>query len=900
MKYRLQKKLKSPIIHVKDNIIIKINKEFVTLTGYQKCELLGKSFNEIKNTLHMIASEYTNKDNYTYIIFNKKHQLKEIKICCYRPYESGEKIYSFKEIWNEDIIEKFNFINQLYTGTNKGISIIRVPDLMFLETNDNFLDFLHKNFGIPENKNHETFQEKSNHGHSLLEYLLKEVIYNGKPYYKKEFRLNGKDDSITYWNLSIVPIYVKGKIRYIVQTVLDLTENVLNKQAIDNQNKIIKQQKEELEAIIENMSDGLFVIDKDHKFSLLNNSAKRYIYNCDSMKKIGDTLTHTKYYGEYGQLLQYNDLPVVKVLKGEKLKGFKLTSDGPNGIRHFSVSGSPIYDKDRNLIQGINCFHDITEQVKKDEFIKTQKEEMESIMENMLDGLIVFDAYGKFTKLNKTAKEIFSFKSDNLYDINKQFENIKFCDKYGNFISKKNSIIKKIVSGEKILKYRTYIKADNNFIGIEVNGTPIYNSKDESIAGILIVRDITDDVKNEENMLLKAQLNLLNNIIENMDIGFARYSYPELKIVDINNKAYTDLKCIRPELSDVSYVRGQDYCDIFNVDKELRINDIVENLIKNKKGSFFKHKRIIINGEEKFFKFIHQPLFGINNSIIEMIILAIDISSEVKSRIKMQETLRMQEEVFANISHELKTPLNVIFSTNQLIELYLKNDIMDNKEKFYKCIGIIKQNCYRFTKLINNIVDLSKIEAGFFKLNLINKNIVELTEDIVQSISEYVESKGLNIIFDTNTEEKIIACDPEKIERIILNLISNAIKFSDQGSEIYVNVNDEGNKVEIEVKDNGIGIEGKYLNNIFKRFQQVDKSLSRNSEGSGIGLSLVKSIVEMHKGNITVNSEVGKGSSFKIEFPVKTIDENKFNAENNFMNNKIEMINIEFSDIYSM
>nr|WP_241393776.1 HAMP domain-containing sensor histidine kinase [Clostridium saccharobutylicum] len=193
-----------------------------------------------------------------------------------------------------------------------------------------------------------------------------------------------------------------------------------------------------------------------------------------------------------------------------------------------------------------------------------------------------------------------------------------------------------------------------------------------------------------------------------------------------------------------------------------------------------------------------------------------------------------------------------------------------------------------------------KNEFGLFKVNLSNENIVDVTEEIVQSISQYINAKHINIIFDTNTEEKIIACDPEKIERVILNLISNAIKFTNTDGSIFVNVIDKGDTVEIYVKDTGIGIEEKHLKNIFERFEQVDKSISRNAEGSGIGLSLVKSIVNMHGGKISVESEVGKGSIFKIELPVKIVEEIEVCEQTKACNNKIEMINVEFSDIYSI
>jgi signal transduction histidine kinase len=261
----------------------------------------------------------------------------------------------------------------------------------------------------------------------------------------------------------------------------------------------------------------------------------------------------------------------------------------------------------------------------------------------------------------------------------------------------------------------------------------------------------------------------------------------------------------------------------------------------------------------------------------------------------------MQEEFFLNISHELKTPLNVIFSTIQLLDLYMKNDsFVENQHKIEKYINIIWQNCNRQSKLVNNIVDLSKIEAGFFKLHLSNENIVTVAEEIVQSVTEYVKDKGMSIVFDTDVEEKIIACDLGNMERIMLNLISNAIKFSKAGGEIAVEVLDKGCTVEISVKDNGIGIDEDQQDMIFERFKQVDKSLSRNAEGSGIGLCLVKSIVELQGGKVYVESEPGKGSKFIIELPDRIVEEKYHSKDSNKITSQVQIINTEFSDIYSL
>ena len=133
----------------------------------------------------------------------------------------------------------------------------------------------------------------------------------------------------------------------------------------------------------------------------------------------------------------------------------------------------------------------------------------------------------------------------------------------------------------------------------------------------------------------------------------------------------------------------------------------------------------------------------------------------------------------------------------------------------------------------------------------------------------------------------------------MLNLISNAIKFSTFGDEIFVYLQDKVDSVEISVKDTGIGIESDYLDVIFERFKQVDKSLSRNAEGSGIGLCLVKSIVELHGGRVSLKSEIGKGSTFTILLPNKTVALPYDPEESKSIKSELQTINIEFSDIYS-
>ena len=249
----------------------------------------------------------------------------------------------------------------------------------------------------------------------------------------------------------------------------------------------------------------------------------------------------------------------------------------------------------------------------------------------------------------------------------------------------------------------------------------------------------------------------------------------------------------------------------------------------------------------------------------------------------------------------LKTPLSIITSSIQTLELVCKNEL---SEKVRKYLNKIKQNTYRQLKLVNNILDNTRVNSGLFKINRTSVDISLLTSTIIDSIAVFAERKGVKISFSTSIAHPIIYTDVDIYERILLNLLSNAVKFTPEGKSIEVSIfqilSNGRQQACIQVKDNGIGIPNDQKELIFERFGRVDRLVARHSEGTGIGLYLVKMLVSLLDGDIKLESKEGVGSAFTLVFPL--IKSNQISIDAARIEKPSEQLitasAIEFSDIY--
>lgn len=238
---------------------------------------------------------------------------------------------------------------------------------------------------------------------------------------------------------------------------------------------------------------------------------------------------------------------------------------------------------------------------------------------------------------------------------------------------------------------------------------------------------------------------------------------------------------------------------------------------------------------------------------------------------KVRELDQMKSRFFANISHEFRTPLTLLTGPIEEIRKHLP----DPSGRIHGFLDTMKSNAQRLNRLINQLLDLSRIETGNFKLQVSEGNLSDFIRTIALSFLSLAESKNIRYQFTIPRLKDSVYFDADKLEKILINLISNAFKFTADGGQIKVNlkyVNPEGKKTPsqavISVRDTGKGIGKDDMEKIFERFYQVSSSDTREYDGTGIGLSLTKELVDICRGEIKLNSEIGKGSTFSVILPV--------------------------------
>ena len=464
--------------------------------------------------------------------------------------------------------------------------------------------------------------------------------------------------------------------------------------------------------------------------------------------------------------------------------------------------------------------------------------------------------------------------------------NNQFC--YGAAYKNKNGeLLFGSISGFNMFDPKEVIPV-NNQVPIVLTGLKVFNK----------TVSISDDPKS----ILTKSISETDHLILDYDQDLFTVEFAALNFVNSESNLYSYLlEGFTDEWTEPSKARSATYTNLNPGEYTLRIkkvtpgNKIIGNECKLRitiRPPFWKTNwfLLIIYMFILFLIFILVRFFINREKIKSQLVL-----ERVNAR-KLHEVDMMKLRFFTNISHEIRTPLTLIIAP---LEKMLGKKLSD--EELQGNLQIMHRNAKNLDRLINQLLDFRKLQSGNLKLNLTDADIVSFVRNIVVSFNDYAQEKNINLTFNTLKKRLFISFDPDKIEKILNNLLSNAFKYTDPGGEIKVNLsvifasdtNDFSNQdtekqyVELIIKDTGEGIATKHLSKIFMRFFQTDEG-NRNP-GAGIGLSLVKELVDLHRGTIDVASKPGKGSKFTIRIPLETFQK----AETINLANKKEEVKAE-------
>ncbi|MDZ7703566.1 MAG: ATP-binding protein [Trueperaceae bacterium] len=231
---------------------------------------------------------------------------------------------------------------------------------------------------------------------------------------------------------------------------------------------------------------------------------------------------------------------------------------------------------------------------------------------------------------------------------------------------------------------------------------------------------------------------------------------------------------------------------------------------------------------------------------------------------QLEQASRLKSEFLANMSHELRTPLTAVLGFSEVLEEEMFGPLNDQQKQY---IHDIYESGKHLLSLINDVLDVSKIEAGKMEMGLEPVDLTDLAQDALRLVRERSERRGISLETDLPDTIAPLSADPRKLKQALLNYLSNAIKFTDEGGTVTLRIRDDAEHVSVEVEDTGIGIAPEDQQRLFKPFVQLDASLARQYEGTGLGLLLTRRLVELHGGTVWVDSEPGQGSVFGMRLP---------------------------------
>jgi PAS domain S-box-containing protein len=544
-----------------------------------------------------------------------------------------------------------------------------------------------------------------------------------------------------------------------------------------------------------------------------------------------------------------------------------------NGNKKWlSISKYPHY-RDGVIIGLVGCYRIVGNDEKSENNPFSDKKLLEVLMDNMPDSIYFKDNESRFVRINRAQANLIGVSSpeDAIGKTDFDFFNLEMAKE--SFSDEQNILFE----GEPVQRLEYLGTSDGNFKWMNSLKIPIKDEKGNAIGTVGISRDVDEMVETE--IKLKTERDVLQKLIDH--IPSPVFFKNEKSVFTRVNKSLVQLMGAKSTdnllgKTDYDFYSKED-ADLFRADEEeiIKTGKPVVNKIEKTKWSddlilWVSTTKIPIRDEE-------------SGKVIGIVGISHDMTEQIKNEKELEKAMQKIEEAskaksnfLSNMSHEIRTPLNGIIGMYEILKM---SDLTNEQ---LKLVGIIKQSGHNLLSIINDILDLSKLESGKMKVDESELNLHNIVDEVV-CMMDYAVSENdndLKVRIDSNIPEYLIG-DSLKIKQVLLNLISNAAKFTQNGKIIvklkYVGSSDSVHCIVFEVVDTGIGMSEEEINVIFDPFIQADASTTRKFGGTGLGLSISKELIRMMGGELKVNSTKGEGSTFYFELKLKKVNVNELN-----------------------
>lgn len=530
------------------------------------------------------------------------------------------------------------------------------------------------------------------------------------------------------------------------------------------------------------------------------------------------------------------------VLKSKKtlerpIQRWKL--DGEN-FTYWAPKTTPVLDDKGNILYLLHELRDVTPLVNSEQNLNRleldllEHTALTNILDRQSDGFVVVDEKLFITFLNKRFTDFINMHHDEV--IGKSLYDLFQSEDAGRFIARYNEVI----------RTQTEVHFQDSYLG-RILSLDVYPAKNGGAA--IFFRDVTEKVEQEQE--LKKNRELLKRIIDQFP-AYVTYSDMDERFIIVNNTSSSWLGVKSHE------IEGKLRSEVLSKELYLKTKPLIEAAYRGETTKI--DQAFEKDGRTFHLNTTYAPHFDSSGKQIGVIAIGVDLSAERNTQAELEKALKVRDDFISIASHELKTPLTTLMLQNQFARKKLVKNGTLTEIDFTHFLNVNLNSMNKLNRLIDDMLDVTRIHNGKIRLNLEEVNLSELTREIVSRYSAHVS----NMTFYADSEITGI-WDKVRIDQVISNLVTNAIKYGNE-TPISVRTYKDSNHAIISVKDSGPGIAPENHEKIFDRFERVNPSSMIS--GLGLGLHIVKEILERHGGKIQVISDIDQGAEFKVFLPI--------------------------------